>query len=190
MYGTGLAGSLTYSSNALAFVVRGRIERQPAAGVQIERFFGRVLRRPGIEVPPLVRAGFEHIGFGEIEFFCLAFGVFASAVFSLLSASCFIVFEKMLQERQLDILAVILATFWRRTRRCPVVAIRPATNRRATTGPSPARCRCPGFSRSVSRYVFSVPNKSSASNQPPTVITAACTFFKCGQSVRACQNSS
>src|SRR4051794_40580030 len=42
-----------------------RIERQPAAGFEIERFLDGGRRRPGVECPPLGGAGVEHGGRGK-----------------------------------------------------------------------------------------------------------------------------
>ena len=57
VYGTGLAGSLTYSSNASRPAPAGGLECQLAARVQEERPGLRLPRRPGLRPPATVPAG-------------------------------------------------------------------------------------------------------------------------------------
>ena len=47
-----------------------------------------------------------------------------------------------------------------------------------------------GLWASMCLYVSRAPKRSSASNQPPTVITAGRMFFRCGRRLRAFQKSS
>ena len=123
--------------------------------------------RPGIEFAPLVGAGFKDVGLGKL--------------------AVALPFEGMQEERELDVLAVIERRSWNRTARCPRGRHRRARSRHGSTDPSPAcwwRAGCwPG---SPGRCAAG-PTGSSASYQPPTVITAGLMFFRYFQMERDCQ---
>ncbi len=59
-----------------------------------------------------------------------------------------------------------------------------------THGPITRTFAAPGLWASTLLYVSRAPKRFSASNHPPTVITAGRMFFKCGRRLRDFQNSS
>ena len=114
--GTGLAGSLTYSSLHFVGLAGGRDRRrQPAAGLEVERLRLGRLRRPGVVLAPLVGAGLEDPGLGVL--------VLALAL------------EVVLEERQLDVLAVELGRLGVEADVAERARRRRRSSRRATTGP-------------------------------------------------------
>ena len=64
----------------------GSVEAQTAVGVEVEGLFADVAGWPGIIAAPLIRAGLENVGIGQL-------GIVGP-------------FEKMLQKRQLNAVAV------------------------------------------------------------------------------------
>ena len=62
--GTGLSGSLTYSSMPVAF---GGVPDEFPGGVEIKRFLGGFFRRPGIEPKPLIGARFQRDSLRELS---------------------------------------------------------------------------------------------------------------------------
>ena len=94
MNGTGLAGSLTYSSNASASDSAGRLEGELAAGVEVERLAAR--RSCG----------------GQASY-CRHWFVPVSKTHASGSFAVALALQVVLEERELDLLAVEDRRSWR-----------------------------------------------------------------------------
>src|ERR1041384_7284484 len=87
--------------------------------MQVERLFDGVFRRPGVVMPPLVGAGLEYVGLGELEFFLLA----ALLGGGVLGVGFFFVLEEVLEKGQLDLVAVVLGGFGVEIHAAQVIAV-------------------------------------------------------------------
>src|SRR5262249_28659406 len=127
------------------------------------------LGRPSVVLSPDVGAGFEDPCLGRLE---IAFPL-----------------QMKLEKRQLDVLAVErggLGVELHVPREPPSLLFQPPCSH----GPMTSRFGVAGLVASTRRYVSMAPKRFSASNQPPTVMTAGLMFLIWGRRLRAFQNSS